>query len=156
MSAPIRAISGTVIPHRGTSSPEPPDTLACEGPTAPLRSRGSLATLARARIDSQLLTSRYALRGCHRELRRSLAGAFAKAGPLEIGAVVEARQPEHEADQQEENEHGHRNDLRRKAERGRERVGRPVANDAVDVPMLAKPRSNVAHESHQPRERDRN
>ena len=52
-------------------------------------------------------------------------------------------------------EHGHRDDLRREAEGGRERVGRGVPNDAVDMPMLAEPGANVAHESHEPGEGDR-
>src|SRR6476660_9933244 len=124
-------MSGTFMFHRGTSSPEPPDTLARGGPKAQLRSRGSLAALARGRIYSQALTS------------------------LVIGSVVQARDPEHNTDQEEEREHGHRDDLRRKAKRRRERVNRLVADDAVDMPVLAEPGTHVAHEPHEPRERDR-
>src|SRR6266850_6584246 len=92
------------------------------------------------------------------ELRRELAGAVAPAGPglfglrLEIGLVVQARDPEDEADQEEEQEDGHRDNPRRETNGGRERVDRGVPNDAVDVPMLAKPGANVAHEPHEPGE----
>src|SRR5688572_32655844 len=106
-------MSGIVIFHRGTSSPEPPYTLAralrrCSGrpersraggsPRAPLRSRGSLAALARRCAASMALTS------------------------VEIGLVMQAREPEDKADQEKEDEHGHRDDLRREAKGGRERV----------------------------------
>jgi hypothetical protein len=42
---------------------------------------------------------------------------------IEIGPVVQAREPEDESDQDEEYKHGHRDNLRREAERGCERVG---------------------------------
>src|SRR6266542_1795413 len=124
-------MSGILMMPRGTSSPEPPYTLARGGPKAPLRSRDSLAALARGKTASRALTS------------------------LEIGAVVQARDPEYEADQEEELEHGHRNDFRREAERRREGVRRVVAHDAVDMPMLAEAGANVAHQSHEPGEGDR-
>src|SRR6266542_4138735 len=124
-------MSGILMMPRGASSPEPPYTLARGGPKAPLRSRDSLAALARGKTASRALTS------------------------LEIGAVVQARDPEYEADQEEEPEHGPRNDLRREAERRREGVRRVVAHDAVDMPMLAEAGANVAHQSHEPGEGDR-
>src|SRR4030095_1554040 len=94
----------------------------------------------------------------HGERRRDRAGAFAVAGlglPYEVGLVVQARDPEHEADQEEEQEHRRRDHLRREAKCGRERVGRGVPNDAIDVPMLTEPGANVAHEPHEPGEGDR-
>src|SRR5258708_29510299 len=124
-------VCGTFIMRRGTSSPETPYTLAHGGPKAPLRSRGSLAALARGKSTSQALT------------------------PIEIGPVVQAGDPEHDADQDEEQKHGHRDDLRREAKSGRERVDRIVPNDAVDMPVLAEPGANVAHEPHEPGEGDR-
>ena len=60
---------------------------------------------------------------------------------LEVGPVVQAGDPEDDADQEEEEEHRRRHDLRREAERRREGVGRAVADDAVDVPVLAEARS---------------
>src|SRR5262245_57722191 len=74
---------------------------------------------------------------------------------LVIGPVVQARDPEDDADEKEELEHGERHDFRREAERGRERVHRRVAHDAVDVPVLAEPGPDIAHESHEPGEGDR-
>src|SRR5258708_10087750 len=124
-------VCGTFIMRRGTSSPETPYTLAHGGPKAPLRSRGSLAALARGKSTSQALT------------------------PIEIGPVVQAGDPEHDADQDEEQKHGHRDDLRREAQGGRERVDRIVPNDAVAMPGLADPGANVAHEPHEPGEGDR-
>src|SRR6186713_2757145 len=119
-------MSGIFISHRGTSSPEPSHTLARGGPGAPLRSRGSLAWLARSRTDSQA------------------------PPPLEVGPVMQARNPEHDTDQQEEQEDRHRDDLRREAQRRGERVGRSIPNDTVDMPVLAEPGANVPHESHEP------
>src|SRR5688572_8148291 len=117
--------------YRGASSPQPPYTLARGGPQAPPPPRGAPAAPAPGKTASQPLTS------------------------IEIGPVVQARDPEHKADQEKEQEHGHRDDLRREAKRGRERVGRAVPNDAVDMPVLAEPRANVAHEPHEPGEGDR-
>src|SRR3954469_8430569 len=93
------------------------------------------------------------------ELRRALVRRGAPrpgaTGPrLEIGPVVEARDPEHDADQQEEREHGRRAGPRGKAERGGEGVYGLAPDDAVDMPVLAEPRSNIAHEAHQPGEGD--
>src|SRR4030095_15673116 len=62
---------------------------------------------------------------------------------------------EHEADQAQEKENVDGDYLRRKADGWRERVHRSVPNDAVDVPMLAEARANVAHEPHEPGKSDR-
>src|SRR6476661_1831038 len=109
-------MSGILMIHRGTSSPEPP----CTRPA-----------LARGRIASRALS------------------------PNKIWPVVQARDPEHEPDQEEESEHGHRDDLRREAKGWRKRVHRGVPNDTVDMPVLAEPGANVAHQPHEPREGDR-
>src|SRR5688500_5661570 len=127
--APIRMVCGILMMHRGTSSPEPPYTLARGVPKAPLRSRGSLAPLALRKSVSKAPDPIENVH-VHVPLRsrsgdggpRHVAGAFAKPGPrFEIRPVVEARDPEHDADQDEEQQHGHGYDPRRQAERGRER-----------------------------------
>jgi hypothetical protein len=75
--------------------------------------------------------------------------------PHEIGFVVQARDPEHEADQAEEEENGHRDKPASQAMVGVNASTGRVPNDTVDVPMLAEPGANVAHESHKPGEGDR-
>ncbi len=74
---------------------------------------------------------------------------------IEIRPVVQAGKPEDESNQDEENKHRHRDDLRREAEGGCKGVGRGVTNDTVDVPVLAEPGPDVAHQPHQPGEGDR-
>ena len=84
-----------------------------------------------------------------------VAGPWGRVSLSVIGPVVQARDPEDEADQEEEREHGRRHHLRGKAKGGGEGVRRVVTNDAVDMPVLAKPGAHVAHQPHQPGERDR-
>ena len=61
--------------------------------------------------------------GAARQFRRGSVAALVGAAPfLEIWTIVQARDPEHEANQGEEQQHGHRDDLRREAERRREGV----------------------------------
>src|SRR5262249_1408841 len=56
----VRTTAGCLRPlansHRGTSSPEPPYSLARGDPDAPLRSRGSLAALVRSRANDGKLS----------------------------------------------------------------------------------------------------
>src|SRR4051812_43283550 len=102
-----------------------------------------------------IVITRLGSRTRHGNLRRHLGRAAARLRlPLEIRLVVQARNPEHEANQEEEQEHGYRDDFRRKAEGWRERVDGLVANDAVDMPVLAQPGANIAHEAHEPGEGD--
>ena len=76
------------------------------------------------------------------------------AWPCAPGPPFSPRPPSQKMNMHEREERdGHHGDhVGRVAERGGDRVGRRVAQDAVDVPVLADARAREAHEAHEPRE----